>query len=280
MSVLNAVLAFPVGLVVGSVVTMLVDRVPDRQPLLRPGPRCPYCNEPIAARHLVPVASWFALRGRCHDCGHRITPAYPVVELVTGGLFAAAAVVFDDLWVLVPYLVLFTSLVAVSVIDLYLYRIPNRIVFPTLAISAALMLAASLRFDTPELMLRALLGMALYGGTLLVFHLLMPRGMGFGDVKLALVLGLFLGWLRLDYIDGVRLVLFALIAGSILGTVGGFAAVFLRGRGAATVGLDDPDHDGDMATVPMMKQSFPFGPALAAGTILVVLFADQLVPVA
>lgn len=275
---LTPILAGLIGLFVGSFVTMLVDRVPDRLPVLA-RPRCPFCEAQLAGRDLVPVVSWLLLKGKCRSCAHPITPAYPAVELVTAGLFVAATLVFDDLWVLVPYLVLFTSLVAVSVIDLYVYRIPNRIVFPTLFVSCGLMLAASIRLDAPELMLRAFMGMLVYGGTLFLFHLIMPRGMGFGDVKLALVLGLFLGWLRIDYVDGIRLVLFALILGSILGTIGGFGAVLLRGRGASAPGLDDPDHDGDMAEVPMMKQSFPFGPALAAGTIIVILFADSFVPV-
>ena len=85
-------LSIPLGLVIGSVLTMVIDRVPERWPVFRPGPRCPHCEAPIAPRHLVPVVSWFMLRGRCASCNERITVAYPIVECVTAFAFAAAVV--------------------------------------------------------------------------------------------------------------------------------------------------------------------------------------------
>src|SRR3977135_1324067 len=84
------VLSIPLGLIIGSLLTMVIDRVPERWPVLRPRPRCPHCEAPIATRHLVPVLSWIMLRGRCASCREHITIAYPIVELVAAFAFAAA----------------------------------------------------------------------------------------------------------------------------------------------------------------------------------------------
>src|SRR5829696_1535804 len=134
---MDVVLAAIAGLFVGSLVTMVVDRVPDHLPLIS-RPRCPHCDAELGARELVPVLSWLWLRGKCRHCEHPITPAYPAVELVTAALFAAAVLRFGWGWVLIPFLLLFAMLVAVSVVDLYDYRIPDRIVFPTLLVSLPL----------------------------------------------------------------------------------------------------------------------------------------------
>jgi Flp pilus assembly protein protease CpaA len=130
--------------------------------------------------------------GKCRHCADPITPAYPAVEIVTAALFVAAVLRFDWSWVLVPFLLLFAMLVAVSVVDLYDYRIPDRIVFPTLALSIPLVVVISFVEDLPEAAVWAVMGALLFSGILFVTSLL-PGWDGFGDVKLALVLGLFLG---------------------------------------------------------------------------------------
>ncbi len=180
------------------------------------------------------------------------------VEIVTLAAFAELAVQYGDSSVLIPLLVLAACLVTVSVIDLQLQRIPDRITFPTLAAALPLIVAVSVQRDATETIRGALIGSAAYFLFLFVTHLVYPAGMGFGDVKLALVMGLYLGWLgwQPDYtVAGpVRFVLFALMLGCIIGVVFGLV----------------------MRAVTKERGAFPFGPALAVGCFVVVLFASDL----
>jgi leader peptidase (prepilin peptidase)/N-methyltransferase len=271
---MDVVLAAIAGLFVGSFVTMVVDRVPDGIPLFA-RPRCPHCEHPLGATELVPVVSWLVQRGRCRHCEAPITPAYPAVELVTSALFVAAVLRFDWTWVLLPFLLLFAMLVAVSVVDLYDYRIPDRIVFPTLAISVPLVVVISFVEDLPEAAVWALGGAVLFSGILFLTSLLPGGGMGFGDVKLALVLGLFLGWLGSNLRGMVLLVFAALLIGSLLGVVMGVVVGALRTRLGRGV-LADPDAEDDLSARSWSKQPIPFGPSLATATVVAVLFSNQL----
>jgi leader peptidase (prepilin peptidase)/N-methyltransferase len=265
----------PLGLVVGSLLTMVVDRVPDGLSM-RDRPRCPHCEHPLAARELVPVVSWFVARGRCRYCDEPITGAYPAVEGVTALLFLAAALRFGASWVLVPILLLFAMLVAVSVVDLYDYRIPDRIVFPTLVLALPLIAAVSFVYDLPEAIVWGVVGAVVFAGLLFVTSLLPGGGLGFGDVKLALVLGLFLGWLGSNLHNMVLLVFVALMLGSLLGAGMGIVVGAVR-KGTGREFLPDPDaEEGELLTASWTKQAFPFGPALAIGTIVAVLASNLL----
>jgi leader peptidase (prepilin peptidase) / N-methyltransferase len=269
------VLAVPLGLLVGSFLTMVVDRVPDRLPL-RQRPRCPHCEHALGAAELVPLVSWAIARGRCRHCGEAVTAAYPAVELVTAALFVAAALRFGATATLVPFLVLFAMLVAVSVVDLYEYRIPDRIVFPTLGISVLMIVAVALRDGEPREVGWALGGAVFFAGVLFVTALLPGGGLGFGDVKLALVLGLFLGWLGSTLRGMVLLVFVALLLGSLLGVAMGLVVGALRTRFGRAV-LPDPEAaDEELARRHWSKQPFPFGPSLALATVVAVLFSREL----
>jgi leader peptidase (prepilin peptidase) / N-methyltransferase len=173
-------------------------------------------------------------------------------------VFALFASRYADDLVIVPLLVLAASLVAVTVIDLQLLRIPDRVTFPTLALSLPLTLAVSIHHDLQGAFVGALVGAATYFVALLLPHLVYPRGMGFGDVKLALVMGLYLGWLGwsdLHPVGGpVQLVLYGLMLGCALGVVFGLLSVAITRR----------------------RGEFPFGPALAAACVVVVYYAPDL----
>jgi len=225
-------LSIPLGLVVGSVLTMVIDRVPERWPVFHPGPRCPHCEAPIATRHLVPVLSWIMLRGRCESCRERITIAYPIVELLTAFAFAAAVLQTGAHWQVLAFWLFFSALIAVSVVDLFNYMIPDRIVFPSLGASIVLIAAISLYYDKPQMISGALIGMFVYAVMLGLPFIIRPNALGFGDVKLALLMGLFLGWGD-DYLNSVRLVLIALVLGCLIGLAIGallFVARKLTGR--------------------------------------------------
>jgi len=180
------------------------------------------------------------------------------VVVVNAALWALAANKFARGWVLLPYLVIFSVLLAVSVVDLRLFRVPDRFVFPGLAVTAVLVVIASFvvtssASDAFRALRFALVGLVAYGGILFAANLIYPAGMGMGDVKLALLMGFGLGWLADSYGSAVYLVLIALIIGCVLGIVFGLVwrAVQRAGR------------------------HFPFGPALAVSCVYVVLTFDR-----
>lgn len=270
------VLSIPLGLVVGSILTMVIDRVPEGWPIFRPGPRCPHCEAPIAKRHLVPVVSWFMLHGRCASCNVPITAAYPAVELVTAFAFACAVLRIGPLWTVVAYWLFFATLIAVSVVDLFNYVIPDRIVFPSLGLSFAMIVTISLYYDDASAISGALVGMLVYAVMLGLPFVLRPNALGFGDVKLALLMGLFLGWTD-DSLNAVRLVLISLVLGCVIGLLVG-AGLFLARKITGRELLIDPlVESGELAPQGgLFGTTFPFGPALAIGAGVGVLFAPQL----
>lgn len=214
-----------IGVTVGSLLTALIDLVPAREPT---GPA---------------VASWLRRP--------RFQPGYsPWFESSCGLLFAAAAIRFGADWALPAYLVFFAALLVVTVIDLEHFIVPNRIVVATLAVSLPLLIVAAALGDDWSSLRTALLGALAAGGSLLIVNLISPRGMGMGDVKLAVVLGLFLGWIDLAH------VLLGLFLGFLLGALGGVMLMAVGRRSRS-------DH-------------LPFAPFLAGGAVLAVLLGGPI----
>jgi len=238
------------GIPVGAFLNVVIDRVPHRAPLR--GPRDGEAGRPGQVGG-IPFQTWLLRRGRTRPDGSALPPRWLLVELLTAALFAVVAWRFGDDLAVVPLLVLSAALVAVSVIDLQLLRIPDRVTFPTLALSLPLVAVVSLHHGTADEIRGAVVGAFAYFVLLLVPHLIYPRGMGFGDVKLALVMGLYLGWLGWDPVHPIagpiQLVLYGLMLGCMLGVVFGvLSAIITKRRG-----------------------EFPFGPALALACLAVAL---------
>ena len=250
MTALLALACAVFGLCVGSFLNVVIHRVPKRESVVRPRSHCPACGAQIADRDNVPVVSWLLLHGRCRACEQPIPVRYPLVELGTAGLFAAAAVRFGATWQLPAFCIFFASLLAVSVIDLDLYIIPNRVVYPTLFITAPLLALAAAAEGTWGQLRNAAIGGAVGFGLLLVIHVAMPRGMGFGDVRLSGVIGMMLGWLGLRYLFLGLFLAFLLAA--VIGIV--LIATRLRTR----------------------KDAVPFGPFLAGGAVLAALWGHAI----
>jgi leader peptidase (prepilin peptidase) / N-methyltransferase len=223
------------GLLVGSFLNVVAHRLPRGESLLRPRSRCPGCGTQLRAIDNLPVISWLALRARCHHCGASISARYPIVELVTGALYIAVVASQDDAARIVLGLLLVTALVPITLIDLELRIIPNVITGPA-ALAAVVTIAA---LDT-DFLPEALIAGAAGGGFFLVAAILYPRGMGMGDVKLAGMLGLYLG----------RAVAPAIFIALIAGVVVGAAVIARKG---ATEGR---------------KTAVPFGPFLALGGVI------------
>ena len=264
------------GLIAGGVVTMLAERIA-RSEALSFRFRCGSCQARLAYYEIIPLLSWLVLRGRCRHCSDRITLMYPTVELATSALWVAVALRFGWGWRLLPPLVLVVALMALSLVDLYSYRLPDRLVFVALGMSFVAVLLGAVGSGDRSVFGYAIMGMFVYFGFLLVVHLISPRGLGFGDVKLSLLLGLNLGWAagitHGDWTLVVRLVFWAQFLASVLGLFGGLTLGLLRRKLKRDV-LTDPQGDGDQPTR-LLAQSFPFGPALACGTMTVVLFVES-----
>ncbi|MEM9201873.1 MAG: prepilin peptidase [Actinomycetota bacterium] len=274
------ILAVPVGLLAGSYATMLVDRMQDDTPLSVRS-RCPNCGGPLGLLDTLPVLSWVRLGGQCRECGERITPAYPAVELVTMALFVFVAYRYHQTdWLIIVPLILVVALVSLSTIDLYVYRLPNRLVFASLGLSLvamAVLAVADLR--DPAVLLGPLLAGLGYSAFLFVFWLVYPPGMGFGDVKLALLLGAHTGWVGYVYYDDwvavVQITFWALFVGTLAGVVFSIAMLLIRKFGDRNA-LADPeaevDADGNPVETRVRKSAFPFGPSLAIGTFVMVMY--------
>jgi leader peptidase (prepilin peptidase)/N-methyltransferase len=251
MTAFVAVVCAVLGLSVGSFLNVVIHRLPAKESVVRPRSRCPQCGTELASRDNIPVVSWLLLRGKCRTCGAPISARYPLVEMLTAALFAAVGVRFADSWALPAYLLLVASLIAITFIDLEHYIIPNRIVYPTLFAGGALLVGAALLEGESDRITHAAIGGFAAWFALLVVHFIQPRGMGFGDVRLSAVLGMYLGWID------VELVLLGMLLGFLLGAVVGLALVATKVRGR--------------------KDAVPFGPFLATGAIIAILASDPIV---
>lgn len=215
-------LAAVFGLLIGSFLNVVVWRVPRGESLVSPPSRCPRCETPIKPYDNVPVVSWLVLRGRCRRCGERISVRYPLVELATGVLFGALAARIGYDWALPAYLYLGAIAVALALIDLDTKRLPNPIVLPSYVVGAVLLGAAALAAGEPRAILRTAIGGAALFGIYFLLVAAYPQGMGWGDVKLAGVLGMYLAYLGwAEWFTGWLL-------GFFLGGLFGVAALLLR----------------------------------------------------
>ena len=298
-TVLLVLAMVPLGLIVGSILSMVATRVPDEIPVFTPGPHCPGCDHELGASELIPLVSWIKQGRSCAHCDARISGAYPAIEIATAVLFALFALKFGASWFLLPHLVLGAGLIALSVTDLYLYRIPDRIVFPTLGASAALIVAISAGTGSSEMIVPAFAGMIGYFALLFVVWFAYPPGIGFGDVKLALLLGLFLGWTA----NGITMVAavfvaYALFLGCMLFAVMSAGIIFARSRGIDLlpdpledeyIGSSNDEHDDEHeyeddvayeeefeldrgSSGKKIHTGAPMGPALALGTLIIIFF--------
>jgi leader peptidase (prepilin peptidase)/N-methyltransferase len=235
------------GLLVGSFLNVVIHRVPRDESLLRPGSRCPRCEAAIRPWHNVPVLSWLVLLGRCDRCGERISARYPLVELATAVLFVAITARFGITLQLPAYLYLAAITIALAMIDFDVKRLPDAIVFPSYLVGALLLIPAAVAHADWWSAGRGLIAMAALFAFYLAIAMVYPGGMGFGDVKLAGLLGLYLGWL------GWSSVVVGTFAGFLLGALVGVALVAARRAGR--------------------KSALPFGPYMLAGAMLAVFAA-------
>jgi leader peptidase (prepilin peptidase)/N-methyltransferase len=263
------VVAGILGLLIGSFLNVVAYRVPAGISLLRES-RCPQCNAPIRPWQNIPVVSWIALRGKCANCKAPIAIRYPIVEAFTGIAFAVVAwwgiTIYDgvlgttlptylaspawdgvvrpaDLWALGLVLLAFLYFAAISIvltlIDLDTHRLPNAIVLPSYLVGGILLTLASLLSGDWGALLRAAIGMVALFAFYFILRLVRPGGMGGGDVKLAGIVGMYLGYI------GWGALAVGAFAAFLLGGLYGIALLILRRAGA--------------------KSRIPFGPWMLLG---------------
>ncbi len=241
--VFNAVIITLLGMCIGSFLNVVIYRLPRGESILWGRSRCPACGHGLAWYDLLPVVSFILLRGRCRTCGARISWLYPGVELLTGLLFLVLFWRFGVTAALTKYLFLSAVLIAATFIDLQHYLIPDSLVITALVGGIVLGTATG---DVGAI--SALVGAAASGGFLFLVAVLSGGGMGGGDIKLAFVTGLFLGWplAQLGLFIGICL-------GGVLAVV--LLAFRIKGR----------------------KDPIPFGPFIALGSIIALLWGNGII---
>jgi leader peptidase (prepilin peptidase) / N-methyltransferase len=230
------------GTIIGSFLNVVIWRVPRGESIVRPPSHCPNCERPIGPRDNLPVVSWLLLRGRCRHCGEPISSRYPLVELVTGLLFVGFALRFGWDPVLPAYFVFAAVGVALAMIDFDHKRLPDVLTLPSYPVGLTLLAIAAAADSDWWPLGRAAIGMAALLAFYGVLWLVYPAGMGFGDVKLSGVVGMYLGWVGWG----------ALV-------VGGFAAFFVGG----VVGIAMIIFAGGGR-----KSKIPFGPFMLVGALI------------
>lgn len=239
------VIAVAAGLVIGSFLTVVSDRVPRGASIVTPGSSCGGCHRQLTPVDLVPVFSWLFLRGKCRRCGASIGVDAIAIELVTAALFVAMLLRFERPIVGAAHCVLMAGLVTQTAIDARTRHLPREITYVTIGLGAPLLVVAALIVDEPRRIGTALLGAVIATAVMATLHAISPDGLGDGDVRLSPLLGLYLGW------SNPGLALVGLFYGFIIGSVVGVVMMVVGRAGRRT--------------------ALPFGPFLAAGTVIALL---------
>jgi leader peptidase (prepilin peptidase)/N-methyltransferase len=238
------VVAGVVGLLVGSFLNVVIWRVPRGESVVRPRSHCPSCGTELAERDNIPVVSWLLLRGNCRTCGASISARYPAVELLTGVLFAAVATRIGVHVAVVAFLYFTAVAVALAFIDYDTKRLPDVIVLPSYVVVATFLAADSIATHRWAPLVHAGIGMAALYAFYFLLIVVYPAGMGGGDVKLAGVIGLVLGWL------GFGPLVIGAFLGFLLGGVWGIVLMAMRRANR--------------------KTGVPYGPFMLAGALIAV----------
>ena len=243
----NVILIFILGLIVGSFSNVCIYRIPRNESIIYSGSHCPKCGTTIRPMDNIPLLSYIILKGRCRNCGSRISIQYPVVELLTGLTYLIIYLTYGLNIQSLIYIILSSALIIIAFIDLNKQIVPDVISLP--GIGAGLILS----FFVPYIsFIDSALGVAVGGGIILIIGLVgsvifKKEAMGGGDVKLAAMVGAFLGW---------KYVILALFLGFFLGALAG---IFLI-----------------LSKIKSREDMIPFGPFIALGSLITILCGEKI----
>lgn len=268
MSFLFYFFVFLFGLCVGSFLNVVIFRLETGESVVKKSSHCPNCGKILRWYDMIPVLSFFILRGRCRDCGKKISWQYPVVELITGSLFLLIFWNLNfEIWDLFQILIfgfwifIASCLIVIFVYDLRYYIIPDKIVYPAIVVVLiSRIFSAFVVFNLPAPLVKGGVGglignflpflFSAFGAAVFFLAIVLitkGKGMGIGDIKLAFLMGLILGWPNI-----LAALFLAFFAGAVVGII-----LILVGRKT-------------------LKSQIPFGPFLVGGTIFVLLFGSQI----
>ncbi|MFH1781436.1 MAG: prepilin peptidase [Patescibacteria group bacterium] len=243
-----SVLIFIFGLMIGSFLNVVICRLETKEKILISRSHCPQCGAILKWFELIPILSFLIQKARCRSCGQKISWQYPVVELSTGLLFLLAFNFFLQPIILIYYLIIICLLIIIFVYDLKHYLIPDKIIYPAIVIAGIFNLQPSIFNEFSIFKLSILSALGASGFFLLLVLATKGKGMGLGDVKLAFLMGLILGW------PGILLALFgAFLSGAIIGL-----ALIFSGK-------------------KKLKSEIPFGPFLVVATVLAIFCGSALI---
>ena len=232
---------FCFGLAVGSFANVCIHRLPRKESVVVPGSHCPACSAAVRPLDNIPVISYIVLGGKCRDCATRISPIYPVIETVTAVLLLAGFFKFGLSFDFLVYAVVAPALVIITAIDIEHQIIPDVITLPGIALGLAVGTYTIGYTDS-------LLGFFVGGGLFYLLAVLSNGGMGGGDIKYISAAGAFLGWQK---------VLLVIFIGALLGSVVGVFQIAVQKKSR--------------------KSLIPFGPFLAAGTLITLFYGNSLI---
>ncbi len=243
MEIVYTVFAGIFGLVFGSFYNVVGLRIPKKESIVAPPSHCVSCNRRLSAIDLVPVFSYVFLRGKCRTCGAKVSPIYAITELATGVLFAFATWKLGITWELFVALLFISLLVIINVSDIAYMLIPDRILlfFLPILIIGRIISPLDTWWDS-------IVGAAVGFGLLLLIAVVSKGGMGGGDIKLFLLIGLVLGTTD---------TLITLFLASIIGMITGIIVLKIKGKGR--------------------KTPVPFGPSIVVASIITYFYGQQLI---
>ncbi|HBY56434.1 MAG TPA: prepilin peptidase [Candidatus Atribacteria bacterium] len=245
---INAILIFILGLIVGSFNNVCIYRIPKNESIIFPASYCPKCSSPIKPVDNIPLLSYILLKGRCRNCKSKISIQYPIVELLTGLIYLIIYLIYGLSIQTLIYIILSSALIIIAFIDLQEQIVPDVISLPGIVIGFII------SFFVPYIsFINSALGVLVGGGIILIIGLsgsaiFKKEAMGGGDVKLAAMIGAFLGW---------RYIILSLFLGFFLGALAG---IFLI-----------------LSKIKRREDMIPFGPFIVLGSFITLLWGEKII---
>ncbi len=233
---------FFTGLIIGSFLNVCIYRLPEGKSIISPPSHCPVCENRLDWWELIPVLSFMIQGGKCRHCNTKISFEYPLIELFTGIIFSLLYLQYDLSINFGIYILFASFLIVIAMIDFHYQIIPDKLSLSGLVIGIILAV-----FFSHINIFQALLGLVVGGGSLLLIAFLSKGGMGGGDIKLAALLGSFIG---------VKAVLINIFLAALFGSIVGIALM--------------------IAGQKKMKSKLPFGPFLVLGALLIIIWPEIL----